>query len=133
MSDLVGDARHLSPSAQEVLRLRAVAALVAGREREDVAAFSGVSLKAVGGWWAKWQAGGREALVTRPRGKPVGVHQVLGQAELAAETHRFFRGVGVAQASRGALGVGYGFAGFGGVSEGCVCAGLCGGSERGGG
>ncbi|WP_239516284.1 hypothetical protein [Streptomyces sp. ICC4] len=28
VSDLVGDARHLSPSAQEALRLRAVAALV---------------------------------------------------------------------------------------------------------
>ncbi|MBB5940377.1 helix-turn-helix domain-containing protein [Streptomyces zagrosensis] len=84
MSDLVGDARHLSPSAQEGLRLRAVAALVVGREREDVAAFFGVSLKAVDGWWAKWQAGGWEALVMRPRGKPVGVHQVLEEAEQAA-------------------------------------------------
>ncbi|WP_437076514.1 helix-turn-helix domain-containing protein [Streptomyces sp. enrichment culture] len=77
MSDLVGDARHLSPSAREALRLRAVAVLVAGRDREDVAAVFGVSLKAVDGWWAKWQAGGRESLVMRPRGKPVGVHQVL--------------------------------------------------------
>lgn len=84
MSDLVGDARHLSPSAQEALRLRAVAALVAGRDREDVAAVFGVSLKAVDTWWAKWQASGREALVMRPRGKPVGVHQVLGEAEQAA-------------------------------------------------
>ncbi|MGY3785359.1 helix-turn-helix domain-containing protein [Streptomyces antibioticus] len=84
MSDLVGDARHLSPSAQEALRLRAVAALVAGRDREDVAAVFGVSLKAVDIWWAKWLAGGREALVMRPRGKPVGVHQVLGEAEQAA-------------------------------------------------
>ncbi|WP_435855158.1 helix-turn-helix domain-containing protein [Streptomyces venezuelae] len=58
MSDLVEDARHLSPSAQEALRLRAVAALVAGRDREDVAALFGVSLKAVDGWWAKWRAGG---------------------------------------------------------------------------
>lgn len=80
----MGDARHLSPSAQEALRLRAVAALVAGRDREDVAAVFGVSLKAVDTWWAKWQAGGREALVMRPRGKPVGVHQVLGEAEQAA-------------------------------------------------
>ncbi|GAA4020939.1 hypothetical protein GCM10022384_71000 [Streptomyces marokkonensis] len=32
VSDLVGGARHLSPSAQEALRLRAVAALVAGRD-----------------------------------------------------------------------------------------------------
>ncbi|MFB9466985.1 helix-turn-helix domain-containing protein [Streptomyces cinereospinus] len=84
MSDLVGDARHLSPSAQEALRLRAVAALVAGRDREDVAVIFGVSLKAVDGWWAKWLAGGRDALVMRPRGKPVGVHQVLGEAEQAA-------------------------------------------------
>ncbi|MFD6230495.1 winged helix-turn-helix domain-containing protein [Streptomyces sp. NPDC060232] len=30
------------------------------------------------------QAGGREALVVRPRGKPVGVHQVLGEAEQGA-------------------------------------------------
>ncbi|CAL9389082.1 hypothetical protein SUDANB146_01213 [Streptomyces sp. enrichment culture] len=80
----MGDARHLSPSAREALRLRAVAALVAGRDREDVAAVFGVSLKAVDGWWAKWQAGGRESLVMRPRGKPVGVHQVLDEAEQAA-------------------------------------------------
>ncbi|WP_256093742.1 MULTISPECIES: IS630 family transposase [unclassified Streptomyces] len=80
MSDLVGDARHLSPSAQEALRLRAVA----GRDREDVAAMLGVSLRAVDKWWAKWQAGDREALVMRPRGKPVGMHQALGEAEQAA-------------------------------------------------
>ncbi|MFF7981778.1 IS630 family transposase [Streptomyces sp. NPDC007901] len=84
MNDLVGDARHLSPSAQEALRLRSVAAVAAGRDRGDVAAVFGVSLKAVDGWWAKWRAGGRDALVMRPRGKPVGVHQVLGEAEQAA-------------------------------------------------
>ncbi|MGW9454302.1 IS630 family transposase, partial [Streptomyces sp. NPDC055632] len=44
----------------------------------------GVSLKAVDIWWSKWRAGGREALVMQPRGKPVGVHQVLGEAEQAA-------------------------------------------------
>jgi hypothetical protein len=38
VSELVGDARQLSPSAQEALRMRAVAALVAGRIREDDAA-----------------------------------------------------------------------------------------------
>ncbi|MGW6691869.1 helix-turn-helix domain-containing protein [Streptomyces sp. NPDC054961] len=31
-----------------------------------------VSLKAVDGWWAKWLAGGRDALTARPRGKRVG-------------------------------------------------------------
>ncbi|MFE5078346.1 helix-turn-helix domain-containing protein [Streptomyces halstedii] len=68
MSNLVWDARHLSLSAQETLRLRAVAALVAGRDREDVAAVFGGVVEAVHKWWAKWQAGGREALVIRPRG-----------------------------------------------------------------
>lgn len=80
----MGDARHLSPSAQEALRLRAVAALVEGRSREDVAAVFKVSLKAVDGWWAKWLAGGRDALLARPRGKRVGEHQVLSDAEQQA-------------------------------------------------
>ncbi|ANZ21739.1 Winged helix-turn helix [Streptomyces noursei ATCC 11455] len=44
----------------------------------------GVSLKAVDSWWAKWLAGGREALTARPRGKRVGEHQVLSAAEQAA-------------------------------------------------
>ncbi|MFJ9847718.1 IS630 family transposase [Kitasatospora sp. NPDC101155] len=80
----MGDARHLSPSAQEALRLRAVAALVEGRDREDVAAMFKVSLKAVDGWWAKWLGGGRDALVARPRGRQVGEHQALSEAEQAA-------------------------------------------------
>ncbi|MFJ8051405.1 IS630 family transposase [Streptomyces luteogriseus] len=84
MSEVVGDARQLSPSAQEALRLRAVAALVAGRTREDVAAVFQVSLKAVDNWWAKWLAGGREALVAQPRGRRVGEHQVLDAVEQQA-------------------------------------------------
>ncbi|WUX65350.1 hypothetical protein OG522_37485 (plasmid) [Streptomyces sp. NBC_01431] len=39
-----------------------------------------VSLKAVDNWWAKWLAGGREALVAQPRGRRVGEHQVGGVA-----------------------------------------------------
>lgn len=84
LSDLVGDARHLSLSGREALWLRAVAVLVVGRDREVVAAVFGVLLKAVDEWWVMWQAGGREALVMRPRGEPVGVHQVLGEVERAA-------------------------------------------------
>ncbi|WP_399099755.1 hypothetical protein [Streptomyces sp. 11x1] len=61
MSELVGDARQLSPSAQEALRLRAVAALVAGRTREDVAAVFRVSLKAVDNWWGKWLASAKRS------------------------------------------------------------------------
>ncbi|MDJ0466668.1 hypothetical protein [Streptomyces sp. H27-C3] len=58
MDDLVGEARHLSPSAQEALRLRAVAALVGCRDREEVAALFGVSLKAVE---KRWRSGWRVA------------------------------------------------------------------------
>ncbi|MER7338939.1 hypothetical protein ABT403_14005 [Streptomyces sp. NPDC000075] len=53
-----------------------------------MAAVFGVSLKAVDTWWAKWQAVGREALAMRPQGRPVGVHQVLGEAEQAVLDHR---------------------------------------------
>lgn len=35
-------------------------------------------------WWAKWRGGGRDALLAQPKGRPVGVHQVLGEAEQAA-------------------------------------------------
>ncbi|WP_431683749.1 winged helix-turn-helix domain-containing protein [Kitasatospora sp. KL5] len=43
-----------------------------------------VSVEAVDGWWAKRPAGGREALIGRPRGRRVGDHQVLPEAEQAA-------------------------------------------------
>jgi transposase len=84
VGELVGDARQLPPSVQEALRLRAVAALAAGRTREDVAAAFQVSLKAVDSWWAKWLAGGREALLAQSRGRRVGEHQVLDAAEQQA-------------------------------------------------
>lgn len=58
--------------------------MVAGRIREDVAVVFQVSLKAVDNWWGKWLAGGREALVGRPRGRRVGEHQVLDAVEQQA-------------------------------------------------
>ncbi|MEV7217976.1 helix-turn-helix domain-containing protein [Kitasatospora cineracea] len=76
MTDLVGDARRLSPKAQEAL-LRAVAALRAGRDRREVAELLGVSMKSVTDWWAAWQAVGREVLVSKSRGRRSGEHQVL--------------------------------------------------------
>ncbi len=81
MSDLVGDARAWSPDAQEAVRLLAVSALVEGRDRVEVAALFKVSARAVDNWWAKWQAGGWDALLSRPRGRRVGEHQVLSEAE----------------------------------------------------
>jgi transposase len=84
VSDLVGGARAWSPEVQEAVRLLAVSALVEGRDRVEAAALFKVSIKAVDNWWAKWQAGGRDALLSRPRGRRVGEHQVLSEAEQAA-------------------------------------------------
>ncbi|WP_455711854.1 helix-turn-helix domain-containing protein [Streptomyces celluloflavus] len=66
MSDLVGDARAWSPDAQEAARLLAVSALVEGRDRVEVAGLFKVSVRAVDNWWARWQTGGRDALLSRP-------------------------------------------------------------------
>ncbi|MFE2937075.1 MULTISPECIES: IS630 family transposase [unclassified Streptomyces] len=66
------------------MRLLAVSALVEGRDRVEVAALFKVSARAVGNWWAKWQAGGRDALLSRTRGRRAGGHQVLSEAEQAA-------------------------------------------------
>ncbi|MFE2345381.1 helix-turn-helix domain-containing protein [Kitasatospora cineracea] len=69
MTDVLGDARRLSPKAQEALRMRAVAALRAGRDPREVAELLGVTVESVTDWWAAWQADGREALVSRTRGR----------------------------------------------------------------
>ncbi|GAA4329269.1 hypothetical protein GCM10023086_58320 [Streptomyces venetus] len=65
-----------------------------------------VSLRGVDNWWAKWLAGGREALVAQPRGRRVGEHQVLGETEQQAIRqggggHDAVRLVGVERADGG--------------------------------
>ncbi|MFD3976741.1 helix-turn-helix domain-containing protein [Streptomyces cyaneofuscatus] len=84
MSDLVGDARAWSPDAQEAARLLAVSALVEGQDRMEAAALFKVSVKAADNWWVSRQAGGRDALLSRSRGRRVGEHQGLSEAEQAA-------------------------------------------------
>lgn len=80
----MGDARTWSPDAQEAVRLLAVSALLEGRDRAEVAALFKVSVRAVDNWRARWQAGGRNALPSRPRGRCAGEHQVPSEAEQAA-------------------------------------------------
>ncbi len=80
----MGDARTWSPDAQEAVRLLAVSALVEGRDRVEVAALFRVSVRAVDNWWARWQAGGRDASLSRSRGRRAGEHQVLSEAEQVA-------------------------------------------------
>ncbi|WP_455772389.1 IS630 family transposase [Streptomyces parvus] len=62
----------------------AVFALVEGRDQVEVAALFKVSVKAVDNWWTRRQTGGRDALLSRPRGRRVGEHQALSEAEQAA-------------------------------------------------
>ncbi|MET8748137.1 IS630 family transposase [Streptomyces sp. NPDC004728] len=61
-----------------------MSALAEGRNRAEVASLFRVSARAVDNWWAKWQAGGRDALLSRPRGRRTGEHQVLSESEQAA-------------------------------------------------
>ncbi|MGW1191981.1 helix-turn-helix domain-containing protein [Streptomyces sp. NPDC002559] len=79
----MGDARTWPPDTQEAVRLPAVSALVEGRERAGVAALFKVSVGVVDNWWMRWQTGGRDGLLSRPRGHRAGKHQVLPEAEQA--------------------------------------------------
>ncbi|MET8838916.1 helix-turn-helix domain-containing protein [Streptomyces rubiginosohelvolus] len=45
---------------------------MAGRDWVEVAAPFKVSARAVDNWWSKWQAGGRDSLLSRSRGRHVG-------------------------------------------------------------
>ncbi|WP_329461015.1 IS630 family transposase [Streptomyces sp. NBC_01431] len=60
----LGGARGLGPAAQEVVRLRVVAALESGQVRtyRRAAEVFGVSERSVGTWWRKYKAAGRESL-----------------------------------------------------------------------
>ncbi|MFD5513946.1 helix-turn-helix domain-containing protein [Streptomyces sp. NPDC127051] len=65
----------MAPAAQEVVRLRVVAALESGRVDtcRQAAEVFGVAERSVGTWWRKYQADGREALTvrrTRRSGRP---------------------------------------------------------------
>ncbi|WP_456115087.1 helix-turn-helix domain-containing protein [Streptomyces alkaliphilus] len=58
-----------------------MSALVEGRDRAEVAALFRMSVRVVDNWWVRWQAGGRDAPLSRPRGRRTGEHQVLYEAE----------------------------------------------------
>jgi transposase len=65
------DARSLSPKAQEVLRMRAVAAVTSKQMTQVEAAHTfGVTRQAVGVWVRKARTDGEAALVAKPKGRP---------------------------------------------------------------
>ncbi|ANZ13634.1 IS630 family transposase [Streptomyces noursei] len=79
----VGDARLLSAAAQEVVRLRVVAALESGRvgSYREAAEVFGVSSRSVGTWWRAYRTGGREALAAP-------VKTGMGRDELVSDQDR---------------------------------------------
>lgn len=66
------DARSLSASAQELLRRRAVRAVLSGKRQIEVAALFGVTRQALSNWLRAHHEGGLRALKAHPRGRPQG-------------------------------------------------------------
>lgn len=66
------DARSLSASAQELLRRRAVRAVLSGQRQIEVAALFGVTRQAVANWLRAHRGGGLRALKARRQGRPTG-------------------------------------------------------------
>ena len=61
------DSRSLDQSAQEILRIKAVNALIAGKSQDEVAELFEVSLKAVNNWWKIYRELGLPGLRMKSR------------------------------------------------------------------
>jgi len=72
------DARYLTPEAQEVLRTRAVDAVLGGMTQTDAALRFGVSRVSVVGWMKRYREGGRRSLAARKRGRTKGHGRLKG-------------------------------------------------------
>lgn len=67
---MVADARTLSPTAQEALRLRVVDTVENGMDKAEAARTFHVSRMAIHTWMKKKEKGGKSALRARRRGRP---------------------------------------------------------------
>jgi transposase len=72
------DARSLSPEAQDVIRLRAVQAILGGMKQVEAVRVFRVSRAAIGKWMARYRQGGLKALRARQRGRPKGHGRLKG-------------------------------------------------------
>lgn len=79
------DFRSLGPEAQETLRRAAVAAVVDGESRVEVARRFGVTRQTVGKWAADYETGGEAALRAKRRGRPRGGSLAPWQAAQTAK------------------------------------------------
>ena len=74
---LLPDARTLPPAAQEEKRRTAVQLCVSGASYVEVGRVLGVHAATVSMWWARFEAGGLEALAAQTRGRRVGTQRRL--------------------------------------------------------
>ncbi len=72
------DVRSLSISAQETIRIKAVAAVMGGMKQVAVATVFGVTRQAVGRWVKAYRQGGEVALKARKEGRPRGSGRLQG-------------------------------------------------------
>jgi transposase len=72
------DARKLSPSAQEAIRIKAVRAVRNGMTQSAAAAVFGVARQTLGRWMKAYRTGGAKALAARKRGRPAGCGKLQG-------------------------------------------------------
>jgi len=61
------DSRSLEQAAQEILRIKAVNAIISGKRQGEVAELFGVSLKAVNNWWKSYREHGLPGLRMKSR------------------------------------------------------------------
>jgi transposase len=73
------DTRRLSPSAQEALRLRVVAAVEKGLSQSKAALTFGVSRQSVIAWMQQKKLGGVRALKAKKRGRPAEASKLEGR------------------------------------------------------
>jgi transposase len=66
------DFRSLSSDAQEIIRRKAVQAVLDGKSQTAAAAQYGITRQAVNGWMSLYQEQGSSSLKTKPRGRPTG-------------------------------------------------------------
>jgi len=64
---LMKDSRSLDQAAQEVLRIKSVKALIAGKSQNEVAAIFDVSLRSVNSWWRTFRSFGLAGLRKKSR------------------------------------------------------------------
>jgi len=82
----IRDARSLTCIAQEVIRRKAIRAVVDGRKQVEVAEIFGVTRQALGKWVKAYRQGGDKVLKARRRGRPKGGSLHPWQAAQIAKT-----------------------------------------------